>query len=46
MAGMRDRLIHAYETVDVELVFKTLRDRIPEVEPRVHLLLERFGTGS
>lgn len=46
MAGMRDRLIHAYETVDVEFVFKTVRDRIPEVEPRVRLLLERFGTGS
>ncbi len=46
MAGMRDRLIHAYETVDVELVFKTVRERIPEVEPRVRLLLERSGPGS
>jgi uncharacterized protein with HEPN domain len=42
MAGMRDKLIHAYETVDVELVPKTVRERIPEVEPRVLAGLERL----
>jgi uncharacterized protein with HEPN domain len=26
---MRDKLIHAYEIVDVELVLKTVRERIP-----------------
>jgi len=39
MAGMRDRLIHDYENVDVELLLITVRRRIPEVEPRVRALL-------
>jgi uncharacterized protein with HEPN domain len=42
MAGMRDRLIHDYENVDVELLLKTVRQRIPEVEPRVRALLEQL----
>jgi uncharacterized protein with HEPN domain len=42
MAGMRDRLIHDYENVDVELLLRTVRHRIPEVEPRVRALLERL----
>ena len=42
MAGMRDKLIHAYETVDVELVLKTVRERIPVVELRVRVVLERL----
>lgn len=37
MAGMRDRLIHAYEVVDSEVVLLTVRDRLPRLEP---LLLE------
>jgi uncharacterized protein with HEPN domain len=43
MAGMRDRLIHDYENVDVELVLKTVRQRIPEVEPRIRSLLKRLA---
>lgn len=42
MAGMRDKLIHAYETVDVELVIKTVQERITAVEPRVRALLDRL----
>jgi len=45
MAGMRDKLIHSYETVDVELLLKTVRERIPEVEPRIRGLLDRCGIG-
>jgi len=29
MAGMRDRLIHAYDAVDMEQVWKTLQADIP-----------------
>jgi len=46
MAGMRDKLIHAYETVDVELVLKTVRERIPTVEPRIRSLLDRLEASS
>jgi len=42
MAGMRDKLIHAYETVDVEILLKTVREDIPTVEPRVRALLARL----
>lgn len=46
MAGMRDRLIHAYENVDVELLLKTVRRRIPEVEPRIRALLKKLLDAS
>jgi uncharacterized protein with HEPN domain len=31
MAGMRDKLIHAYDTVDLEEVWKTVRADVPEL---------------
>jgi uncharacterized protein with HEPN domain len=31
MAGMRDRLIHGYDIVDTELVWKTTKDTLPLV---------------
>jgi uncharacterized protein with HEPN domain len=43
MAGMRDKLIHAYETVDVELLLKTVREDIPAAEPRIRALLKRLA---
>ncbi len=46
MAGMRDRLIHDYENVDVELLLITVRRRIPEVEPRVRALLGHLVSES
>ncbi|MBW6454616.1 MAG: DUF86 domain-containing protein [Trueperaceae bacterium] len=32
MAGMRDRLIHGYFGVDLDLVWDVVRVRIPELE--------------
>ena len=43
---MRDRLIHDYENVDVELLLITVRRRIPEVEPRVRALLGQLVSES
>jgi len=31
MAGMRDKLIHGYDAVDLEEVFKTLRTDVPQL---------------
>jgi uncharacterized protein with HEPN domain len=31
MAGMRDRLIHGYFGVDLELVWDVVRSRVPEL---------------
>jgi len=39
MAGMRDRLIHLYFGVDYDLVWRTIRERLPQVKPRVEEVL-------
>ncbi len=35
MAGMRDKLIHFYFGVNYELVWKTIKNRIPQVKPMI-----------
>jgi len=40
MAGMRDRLIHAYFGVDYHLVWRTIKERIPQVKPLLKKVLE------
>jgi uncharacterized protein with HEPN domain len=40
MAGMRDRLIHFYFGVDYELVWRTIKQRLPEVKPQIEDILQ------
>jgi len=40
MAGMRDRLIHFYFGVDYELVWKTIKNRLPAIKPLLSQILE------
>lgn len=40
MAGMRDRLIHFYFGVDYQLVWKTIKQRIPEAKSLIKKILE------
>jgi uncharacterized protein with HEPN domain len=35
MAGMRDRLIHGYFGVNLAVVWKTIKERLPIVKPLV-----------
>ncbi len=35
MAGMRDKLIHGYFGVQLNVVWKTIKERLPEVQPLV-----------
>lgn len=35
MAGMRDKLIHGYATVDLEIIWKTVTDDIPELHSKI-----------
>jgi len=40
MAGMRDKLIHFYFGVNHELVWRTIKNRIPEVKPVISQILK------
>lgn len=40
MAGMRGRLIHAYSDVDYDLIWHTIKNRLPEVKKQVQKMLE------
>ena len=39
IAGMRDKLIHFYFGVDLEIVWETIKVRIPELEPLIKDIL-------
>ena len=43
MAGMRDRLIHAYDAVNLEIVWKTVKDRLPIVRPQIEQILVDYS---
>lgn len=42
IAGMRDKLIHAYFGIDVRRIWKTLRDDIPRIKPLFEKILRDF----
>lgn len=42
MAGMRDRLIHGYDNVNIELVWTTARTTIPTLFPLVAALRKKL----
>jgi uncharacterized protein with HEPN domain len=43
MAGMRDKLIHAYSEVDFKLVWMTVNQRIPEIKPIIRKMLKELS---
>jgi uncharacterized protein with HEPN domain len=40
ITGMRDKLIHAYSEVDLNLVWKTIQQRLPELKSFLDDMLE------
>ena len=43
MAGMRDKLIHAYSEVDLNLVWLTIHNRLPELKSTIEKILENLN---
>ena len=43
MAGMRDKLIHEYFGVDLNLVWDVVEQDLPALLPRLRALIERLG---
>jgi len=41
IAGMRDKLIHAYSEVDLKLVWTTIHQRLPTLKSTIEKLLEK-----
>jgi uncharacterized protein with HEPN domain len=35
MAGMRDRIIHGYDNVDLQIVWDVVKRDIPEIKPKI-----------
>ena len=46
MAGMRDRIIHGYDVVDYEIVWDTVKKRIPMVKPQIQQILDDYGVNG
>ena len=42
MAGMRDRIIHGYDNVDLQIVWDVVKQDIPPVKPQIQLILEDY----
>jgi len=43
MAGMRDKIIHGYDNVNLRLVWETVQERIPEVRSLIEQILVDYG---
>lgn len=46
MAGMRDKLIHSYARVDLEIVWRSIKDDLPSLVPAVQRILDEESDGS
>jgi len=40
MAGMRDRIIHGYDNVDLQIVWDTVKKEIPRIKPLIQDILK------
>ncbi|MEM3426367.1 MAG: DUF86 domain-containing protein [Thermoproteota archaeon] len=40
MSGMRDKMIHEYSGVDIEILWKTIKEDVPPLENTIRKVLE------
>lgn len=43
MAGMRDRIIHGYDNVDLQIVWSVVKNEIPRIKPVIRQILQDYG---
>lgn len=43
MAGMRDKLIHSYAKVDLNIVWRSIKEDLPVILPAVRRILDEEG---
>ena len=39
MAGMRDRIIHGYDSIDLDIVWEVIKRDIPQLKPQLERIL-------
>lgn len=44
MAGMRDKLIHGYATIELEIVWTTVQEDVPELVPALEAVMDDLDT--
>ena len=42
MAGMRDRIVHGYDVVDLQIVWDVVKRDIPQVKPQIRKILADY----
>lgn len=42
MAGMRDRIIHGYDIVDLQIVWEVVKTDIPSIKPQIQQILADY----
>lgn len=42
ISGMRDKLIHAYFGIDMDILWKTVTKEVPTIEPKIRQMLEEL----
>ena len=43
LAGMRDRIIHGYDNVDLQIVWDVVKKDIPQIKPQIQQILTDYG---
>jgi uncharacterized protein with HEPN domain len=42
MAGMRDRIVHGYDNVDLRIMWDVIKQEIPQVKPLLQQILTNY----
>ena len=44
MAGMRDKMIHLYFGIDSEIVWNVVKNRLPELEGELRMVIDEISS--